>query len=131
MDQYEFGQYDFGTPINIKLYDNDYSTPFGGTGYSGVIQSFKRHGDGSFFPFRDVSRGLSIFGIGAQIIDNVDISFTSNNNEGAFSWDSSKLPTVTGYLWLKALLYKGNISNATERLSSDFVRVYVNFGAPQ
>ena len=133
MDQFEFAQYDFGRPINIKLYLEDYSTLNDDTDYDGgVIQSFKRHGDGSFFPYRDVSRGLSVFGIGAQIIANVDITFTTDFNTGSFTWDSTLLPTVPSYMWLKAVLFKGtSIEAATKKVSSDLVRVFVEFGAPQ
>ena len=131
MDQYEFAQYDFGRPTNIKLYEEDKKTLFTGTGFTGVIQAFKRHGDGSFFPFRDVARGLAIFGIGAQIISNVDINFTIDNHTGTFSWNSNDLPTVPGYLWIKALLFKGPINARTEAVSSDFKRVFIHFGAPQ
>ena len=74
VNQYEFAQYDFGRETTIKLYEEDKETQFNPFGYTGVIQSFKRHGDGSFFPFRDVARGLAVMGIGAQIIADVSLS---------------------------------------------------------
>lgn len=133
MDQYEFAQYDFGRDINIKLYEEDKETLFTDTDFDGgVIQSFKRHGDGSFFPFRDVARGLSVFGIGAQIIENIDINFSVNFNTGTFTWTNTKQPTVPSYLWIKAVLFKGDLNASPTRVvSSDFIRVMVHFGAPQ
>lgn len=125
-DQFEYSQYDFGRPTNIKLYEEDKKTLFTGTGYTGVIQSFKRHGDGSFFPFRDVARGLAVMGFIAQIIEDVPISFTSGNHTGTFVWDATKQPTVQGYLWLKAVLKKSG-----ESVSSKLIRVYIQPGAPQ
>ena len=133
MDQYEFAQYDFGRPINIKLYLEDKETLNDDTDYNGgVIQSFKRHGDGSFYPYRDVARGLSVFGIGAQIIANIDITFSVNYNTGTFTFDNTLLPTVPSYMWMKAVLFKGtSLESATKKVSSDLVRVFVEFGAPQ
>lgn len=131
MDQFEFAQYDFGSTINIKLYKEDKKTLFDGSGFSAVIQSFKRHGDGSFFPFRDVARGLAVMGIGAQIIGNVPITFTTGNHTGTFKWDKTLLPTVPSYMWLKALLFKPDLQATTEKISSKLLRVYVELGAPQ
>ena len=128
LSQHEYTQYDFGRPTTLKLYEEDKSTLFTGTGYTGVIQSFKRHGDGSFFPFRDVARGLAIMGIGAQIISNVPITFTVGNNTGNFTWTDTLLPTVPGYMWLKALLTNTS-TNAV--VSSKLLRVFVEFGGPQ
>lgn len=126
-NQYEFAQYDFGRATTIKLYEEDKSTLFSETGYTGVIQSFKRHGDGSFFPFRDVARGLAVMGIGAQIIADVPIIFTVDNNTGTFTWTEALRPTVPGYMWLKAVLTKTS-DNST--VSSKLLRVFVELGAP-
>ena len=130
LDQYEYAQYDFGTPTNLKLYKEDKKTLFDGSGYSGVIQSFKRHGDGSFFPFRDVARGLAVMGFVAQIISDVDINFTVGNNTGTFTWTNDKRPAVLGFIWLKAVLHKGPLSAPTELLSSNFIRIHIPAGAP-
>lgn len=101
MDQYEFAQYDFGRATNIKLYDEDKETLFNNIGYTGVVQSFKRHGDGSFFPFRDVARGLAVMGIGAQIIANVPLSLETGEvigstiTNGGSGYDTGALVTIS------------------------------------
>ncbi len=132
MDQYEFAQFDFGRPTNIKLYEEDKATLFTGSGFQGVIRSYKRHTDGTFYYWQDVARGIAVTGFGAQVINDVPIVFTSGNNEGNFTWTKDALPTIPNYLWIKALLFKGGtgINDATELISSKFVRVYVEFGQP-
>lgn len=125
--QYEFAQYDFGRSTTIKLYEEDKATLFDDSNYTGVIQSFKRHGDGSFFPFRDVARGLAIMGIGAQIIADVPISFDGGSGIGTFTWTETLRPTVPGYMWLKAVLT--NINDGST-VSSKLLRVFVELGAP-
>lgn len=132
LDQYEYAQLDYGRPTNLKLYEEDKATLFTGTGYEGVIQAFKRHSDGTYSYWFDVSRGVSVTGLGAQVISNVPITFTSGNNTGSFVWTKANLPFIPGYLWIKAKLFKGGtgIDDATELVSSDFVRVFVEFGQP-
>lgn len=130
LDQYEYSSIDYGRATNLKLYEEDKATLFTGTGYSGVIQGFKRHNDGTFYFWNDVSRGIAVSGIGAQVVSNVPITFTQDNNEGNFAYTKAIQPSIPGYLWIKALLFKGGtgISDATELVSSDFVRVYVEMG---
>jgi hypothetical protein len=214
LSQYEYAQNDYGRPTNVRLYEEDKATLFGGGDYDGVIQAFKRHSDGTFAYWFDISRGMAVTGLGAQVIGNVPITFpdlqvkestvTSGgtgyvtppnpvfelapsggrtaqgisfltgdqvsrieitdpglypapmipgitftgggggsgatatavmekaNAIGTFVWDKSNLPTIPGYLWLKAKLFKGGtgLDDATVVVSSDLVRVYVEFGVP-
>lgn len=130
LDQYEYSVVDYGRPTNLKLYEEDKATLFTGTGYDGVIQGFKRRNDGTFYWWNDVTRGLAVSGIGAQVVSNIDISFSIGNNTGTFAFTKSNLPSIPGYLWLKAVLFKGGtgLSDATEVVSSDFVRVWIVMG---
>jgi hypothetical protein len=210
LDQYEFSTVDFGRPIFIKLYQEDKATLFGSTGYSGVIQGFKRRSDGSFYYWNDVTRGIAVSGFGAQVVSNIDITFakqvasvtvnnggsgyttppiitfvptgedvtatatstiiggvinevevtnpgagylttpaititggggaggnlqavmTESSDEGTFQFTKSNLANIPGYLWIKAVLFKGGtgLGDATEVISSKFVRVFVDFGSP-
>lgn len=120
LDQYEFMRFDFGRTINFKLYEEDGTTLFSETGFTGVIKSFKRRGDRAFF-FRDVERALSVIGQVAQVIGNVDVSFSIGNHTGTFAWTATLRPTIPGYLWLECQLQK---TGAT--VSSELVRVYVH-----
>ena len=130
LDQYEYSVVDYGRATNLKLYEEDKATLFTGTGYDGVIQGFKRRNDGTFYWWNDVTRGLAVSGIGAQTVSNIDIVWTQDNNEGTFAFTKSNLPSIPGYLWIKAVLYKGGsgLSDATEVVSSNFVRVFVEMG---
>lgn len=133
MSQYEFAQYDYGRPTNIKLYQEDKATPFNATGYDGVIQAYKRHTDGTFYYWQDVARGIAVTGFGAQVINNVPITWTTQGSaEGTFVWTKQDNPTIPKYLWLKAKLYTAGqtISDADAIISSNLVRVYVEFGQP-
>jgi len=120
LDQFEFMRFDFGRIINFKLYEEDGTTLFTGTGHTGVIKSFKRHGDRAFF-FRDVARALTVIGQVAQIINDVPVIFTTGNHTGTFKWDSANRPTVPGYLWLELELSKSGV-----RISTELVRVFVH-----
>lgn len=112
-------RYDYGNTIAFKLYNEDL-TPFNATGYTGVLKSYKRHGDRAFF-FRDVERALSVVGTLAQVIGNIDVTWTSQSTgEGTFAYTSTLRPTIPGYLWLEVELTKSGA-----QLSSDLVRVYI------
>ena len=120
MDQWEFARYDFGRDINIKLYDEQ-GAQFDADGYTGVIKSFKRHGDRAFF-FRDVAKALTVVGQVAQIIGDVDITWTTQNiGEGTFKWTSFERPSIPGVLWIEAQLSKSG-----EQTSSELIRTYVH-----
>ena len=112
-------RYDFGSTIAFKLYNEDL-TQFDATGFTGVLKSYKRHGDRAFF-FRDVERALSVVGTLAQIIPDIAITFTTQNiGEGEFAYTSDARPTIPGMLWLEVELKKSGV-----QLSSDLVRVYI------
>jgi len=108
LDQYEFMRFDFGRIINFKLYEEDGTTLFSETGHTGVIKSFKRHGDRAFF-FRDVAKALSVVGIVSQVIADVDVTFTTGNHTGTFKWTESLRPSIPGYLWLELQLVKTGV----------------------
>lgn len=100
LDQYEFATVDFGRSTNLKFYNEDKATLFAGTGYTGVIQGFKRRSDGTFYYWNDVTRGIAVSGFGAQVVSDIDIVFEaptvgSNTitNEGTAPYTS--VPTVT------------------------------------
>lgn len=120
LDQYEFMRYDFGRDVNFKLYEEDGTTLFSETGYTGVVKAFKRHGDRAFF-FRDVAKALTVIGQVSQIIADVDVTFTIANHTGTFAWDSTKRPNIPGYLWLEVQLAKTGA-----QVSSELVRVFVH-----
>jgi len=112
-------RYDFGSTIAFKLYNEDL-TQFDATGFTGVLKSYKRHGDRAFF-FRDVERALSVVGTLAQVIPDIAVTFTTQNiGEGEFKYTSDFRPTIPGMLWLEVELKKTG-----EQLSSDLVRVYI------
>ena len=118
-------RYDFGSTIAFKLYNEDL-TQFDATGFTGVLKSYKRHGDRAFF-FRDVERALSVVGTLAQVIQDIDVTFTTQNiGEGEFAYTSDKRPTIPGMLWLEVELKKSG-----EQLSSDLVRVYIQASEAQ
>jgi len=120
MDQYEFARFDFGRTINFKLYEEDGVTLFSETGFTGVIKTFKRHGDRAFF-FRDVARALSVVGILSQIISDVPVTFTTGNHTGTFKWTEQLRPNIPGYHWIELQLKKTGA-----QVSSELVRVYVS-----
>jgi hypothetical protein len=112
-------RYDYGSTIAFKLYNEDL-TQFDATGYTGVLKSYKRHGDRAFF-FRDVERALSVVGTLAQVIPDISVSWTTQNiGEGTFAYTSSNRPSIAGNMWLEVELTKSG-----EQLSSDLVKVYV------
>lgn len=112
-------RYDYGTNIAFKLYNEDL-TAFNATGYTGVVKSYKRHGDRAFF-FRDVERALSVVGTLAQVIPDIAVSWTTQSSgEGTFAYTSTNRPTIPGNLWLEIELVKSGV-----QLSSDLVKVYV------
>ena len=112
-------RYDFGSTIAFKLYNEDL-TAFNATGYTGVLKSFKRHGDRAFF-YRDVERALSVTGELAQTIPDIAVAWTTQaSGEGTFAYTSAFRPTISGMLWLEVQLTKSGV-----QLSSDLVRVYI------
>ncbi len=120
-DQYEFARYDFGRNIVFKLYSEDGITPFNATGYTGVVKSFKRHGDRAFF-FRDVAKALTVVGQVAQIIGDITVSWTTQaSGEGTWAWTSSERPSIPGVLWIEIQLTKSG-----EQTSSELIRTYVH-----
>lgn len=119
VNTYRLARYDFGTDIAFKLYNEDLTT-FDATGYTGVLKTYKRHGDRAFF-FRDVERALSVVGTLAQIVNDITVTFTSIAiGEGTFAYTSQNRPSVPGFMWLEVELKKSG-----EQLSSDVVRVYI------
>ena len=121
----DFVRYEFGRAINIKLYEEDGTTLFTGSGYTGVIKAFKRHGDKAYF-YRDVARALSVIGEMAQVISDVPITFTSGNHTGSFAWTETARPNIPGYLHLIAVLTKSGA-----QVMSEPYRVYVFPGESQ
>ena len=112
-------RYDYGETIAFKLYNEDL-TAFNASTYTGVLKTFKRHGDRAFF-FRDVERALSVVGTLAQIVGDITVSWTDQaNGEGTFAYTESLRPTVPGYMWLEVQLTKSGA-----QISSDLVRVYI------
>lgn len=123
----QYGQYDYGNDITIKIYNEDKSTPFNGTGYTGAIQTFKRYGDDNFLPFKDVARAIRLTGNMAQVIENIPIIFTNIiNGEATFQFTETKRPSLFGRFWIKLILTSEN-----NILSTRFVSVYVHPGGPQ
>lgn len=120
LDQYEIVRNDYGYDINFKLYEEDGATPFNATGYSGVIKSFKRHGDRTFF-FRDVERAISVLGQVGTIIDDIDVTWvTQSSGIGKFQFTNTKKPSLTGFLWLEVQLTKSGAKR-----SSELVRIFI------
>lgn len=112
-------RYDYGSTIAFKLYNEDL-TAFDATGYTGVLKSFKRHGDRAFF-WRDVERALAVQGTVAQIIGDITVSWTTQaSGEGTFAYTESNRPSIVGTMWLEVQLTKSG-----EQLSSDLVKIYV------
>ena len=112
-------RYDYGSTIAFKLYNEDL-TAFDASGYTGVLKTFKRHGDRAFF-FRDVERALTVVGTLAQVIGDITVSWTTQaSGEGTFAYTSTERPCITGYQWMEVQLTKSG-----EQLSSDLVRVYI------
>ena len=112
-------RYDYGSTIAFKLYNEDL-TAFFASGYTGVLKTFKRHGDRAFF-FRDVERALTVVGTLAQVIGDITVSWTTQaSGEGTFAYTSTERPSITGYQWMEVQLTKSG-----EQLSSDLVRVYI------
>ena len=120
LDQYEIVRNDYGYDINFKLYEEDGSTAFDASGYTGVIKSFKRHGDRTFF-FRDVERAISVLGQVGTIIDDIDVTWvTQSSGIGKFQFTNTKKPSLTGFLWLEVQLTK-----AGAKRSSELVRLFI------
>jgi hypothetical protein len=120
LDQYEIVRNDYGYDINFKLYEEDGATPFNATGYTGVIKSFKRHGDRTFF-FRDVERAISVLGQVGTIIDDIDVTWvTQSSGIGKFQFTNTKKPSLTGFLWLEVQLTKSGAKR-----SSELVRIFI------
>lgn len=120
LDQYEIVRNDYGYDINFKLYEEDGSTAFDASGYTGVIKSFKRHGDRTFF-FRDVERAISVLGQVGTIIDDIDVTWTTQSSGvGKFQFTNTKKPSLTGWLWLEVQLTK-----AGAKRSSELVRIFI------
>ncbi len=123
----QYGQYDFGTDINIIVYQQDKSTPFDLTGSTGVIQTFKRYGDDNFLPFKDVARAIRLTGNMAQVIDDIPIVIPAGTDGTAtFQWTNTDRPSLFGRFWIKVVL-----NGSTAPQSTRFVSVYVHPGAPE
>jgi len=132
IDEHELFRYDFGNQINFKLYEQTGFTKldvtaFDATGWtSGVIKSFKRHGDRAFF-FRDVARALTVVGQLAQVIQDIPIEWDDQAlGQGHFAFTEADRPTIPGYLHLELELKKTG-----SQLSSEKVRVYVDASEAQ
>lgn len=124
----QYGQYDFGNTITVKIYEADKSTPFDASGLTGVVQTFKRYGDDNFLPFKDVARAIRLTGNMAQVIEDIPIVFTEiANGIATFAWTETKRPSLFGRFWIKVVLSSGT----TKVQSTRFVSVYVHPGAPQ
>ena len=125
LDQYEFPRYDFGRTITGRVYEEDGTTTFDATTLSldtGVIKTFKRHGDRAFF-FRDVARALTVLGTVAQMISDVAITWTDQaNGVFTFKWTAEKRPHVPGYMWLECELID---SPKTVQISTELVRIFI------
>lgn len=120
LDQYEIVRNDYGYDINFKLYEEDGLTVFDASGYTGVIKSFKRHGDRTFF-FRDVERAISVLGQVGTIIDDIDVTWvTQSSGIGKFQFTNTKKPSLTGFLWLEVQLTKSDAKR-----SSELVRLFI------
>ena len=124
-DAYEFNRYDFGETITVNLYkkSGDTFAKFNANAYDTVvIKTFKRHGDRAFF-FRDVAKALTVIGMVAQIIGDINAIFDDKaNGVVSFNFDSNLRPTVPGYHWMMVQLQK----NAGGQESSKLVRVYIH-----
>lgn len=128
----QYGQYDYGNDITIQVYQQDKATPFDASGLNAVIQTFKRYGDDNFLPFKDVARAIRLTGNMAQVIDDVDITFTTPNlGQGTFQWSKTDRPSLFGRFWIRAVLINGTTKNDDPRESTRFVPIYVHPGAPQ
>jgi hypothetical protein len=122
LNQYEFARYDYGRTITGKIYEEDGSTAFNATGLTGVVKAFKRHGDRAFF-FRDVARALTVIGQVAQLISDVDITWTTQaSGEFSFAWTAEKRPHTPGYMWLEVQMVD---SPKTKQISTELIRVMV------
>ena len=123
----QYGQYDFGTDVIIRIYQQDKATPFDVSGLTGAIQTFKRYGDDNFLPFKDVARAIRLTGNMAQVIEDIPITFTDETNGiGKFQWTETKRPSLFGRFWIKVVLSKSGTVESTR-----FVSVYVHPGAPE
>ncbi len=98
----QYGQYDFGNTINVKIYQQDKSSLFDLTGLTGVIQTFKRYGDDNFLPFKDVARAIRLTGNMAQVIDDIPLVIATPQSSAVLSYivtnqgsGYSASPTVT------------------------------------
>lgn len=121
LSQYEWARYDFGRNTTFRLYEEDGTTAFDATGYTGVVKAFKRHGDRAFF-FRDVERALTVVGNLAQIINDITVSWTTQaSGIGTFAWTQSDRPSVPGFLWIEVQLTKTG-----EQTSSELIRTFVH-----
>ena len=128
----QYGQYDYGNDIIIRVYQQDKATPFDATGLTGVIQTFKRYGDDNFLPFKDVARAIRLTGNMAQVIDDIPITFTTiDEGIGTFQWTKTDRPSLFGRFWIRAVLINGINQNDDPRESTRFIPVYVHPGAPQ
>lgn len=120
-DQYELNRYDFGEDIGFKLYGPDKKTAFDADGFTGVVKTFKRHGDRAFF-FRDVAKALTVIGQMAQVVNDISVTWTTQSSGiGNFKYLSNVRPNTPGYVWLVVQLTK---SGAT--ISSRPSRIYIH-----
>ena len=122
LDQYEYAAFDFGRNTTFRLYQEDGSTVFDATGYTGVMKAYLREGDARDFVFVDVSRAIGLLrGRVAQIISDIPVTFTDQaNGVGTFAFNQSQRPNLTGFLEIQIQL-----SQSGEVTSSELVRVNI------
>jgi len=128
----QYGQYDFGETITLRIYQQDKATPQNlSTFTGGVVQTFKRYGDDNFLPFKDVARAIRLTGQMALVIEDIPIIFDAdqgaNPGVATFEWTETKRPSLFGRFWIKVVLTSGTVKVQSTR----FVSVYVHPGAPQ
>lgn len=113
-------RYDFGETIAFKLYNQDDSVFNASTFTGAVVKTFKRHGDRAFF-FRDVAKALTVQGQIAQVINDINISWTSQaTGEGTFAYTANDRPTISGHMWIEF-----QVTKTGAQISSDLIRIYI------
>lgn len=113
-------RYDHGEAIPFKLYNED-ETQFDASTFTGAVaKTYKRHGDRAFF-HRDVAKSLTIQGQIAQVVNDIDVTWTTQNiGEGTITYTATDRPGISGYMWVSI-----QVTKTDTQISSDLIRIFI------
>lgn len=123
-----FSMYEFGRTFTYRIYNEDGSV-FDATAPDAftfpIVKCFKRPGDQALF-FRDVAKAIEIIRNVAQIVADIDATWTTQNQGvGTWAFTQEKRFGVGGHAWITVLMLDSK-TTPTKVTQTELLRVFVN-----